>query len=160
MRIGQSTDVHPLAAGRALVLGGVHIPCDKGTLGHSDGDALTHAVTEAIIGAMALGDIGSWFPDNDPRYEGISSLLLLKKIGQVMREHEYEISNIDALILIEKPKMRPYIEQMRKNLADTLGIDIQQVNVKATTYEKMGPIGQGQAVEAQAVVLLKEKGEF
>ncbi len=156
MKIGQSTDIHRLVEGRRLVIGGVEIPFEKGGLGHSDADALTHAITEAIIGAMALGDIGKFFPDNDPATEGINSQILLKKVADMMYENGYEIGNIDSLIIIEKPKMRPFIDAMRKTLSGTIGCPMECVNVKATCAEGMGPIGEGKAYLAQAVVLLNE----
>ena len=156
MRIGQSTDIHPLVPGRKLVLGGVEIPFEKGTLGHSDGDALLHAITESIIGAMGLGDIGKHFPDTDPATEGISSVILLEKTAALMRKNGYRVGNIDSLILIERPKMRPYIDAMRENIAKALDCDLSRINVKATRGEKMGPVGHGECVVAQAVCLLEE----
>jgi len=157
MRIGQSNDIHRLVEGRELVLGGVRIPFEKGTLGHSDGDALTHSIIEAVIGALGLGDIGKFFPDNDPQYEGINSLILLDKIYEVMDEKGYQIGNVDSLIMIEKPKMKDYISEMRNNIAEHLHCSADRVNVKATTYEGLGPVGQQEAVLGCAVVLLEEK---
>lgn len=159
MRIGQSRDIHRLAEGRKLVLGGVEIPYEKGLLGHSDADALLHAVIEAVIGAMGLRDIGTHFPDNDPSYEGISSLILLDKTYEMMKEKGYRIGNLDALIMIEKPKMAPHIAKMRENIASALHTDIANVNVKATRGEGLGFVGRGEGVEAECVVLLKEDGE-
>ncbi|MBR0385523.1 MAG: 2-C-methyl-D-erythritol 2,4-cyclodiphosphate synthase [Erysipelotrichaceae bacterium] len=156
MRIGQSTDIHPLTEGRDLIIGGVHIPWEKGLNGHSDADVLLHAIIEALIGAMGLGDIGTHFPDNDGRYKGISSMKLLEKAAEMLKENHYQVVNIDSLILIERPKMKPYIAQMRQNIADTLGLEISQVNVKATTGEKMGFIGHEEGAVAQAVVLIEE----
>ncbi len=156
MRIGQSTDIHPLAVNRDLVIGGVLIPCEFGLDGHSDADVLLHAIIEALIGAMGLGDIGTHFPDTDDAYKGISSLKLLSMTGEMVSDHGYRIINIDSLILIEKPKMKPYIPRMRKNIADILGLDESQVNVKATTGEKLGFIGKGEGAMAQAVVLIEE----
>ena len=157
MRIGQSTDIHRLKEGRRLILGGVEIPFEKGCDGHSDGDALLHAIIEAIFGAMGLNDIGTHFPDNDDAYKDISSLLLLEKCKDIMEENGYRIVNIDSLIILEKPKLREYISKMRETIAAILGIDETQINVKATTSETMGFIGNGEGVMAQAVVLLEEK---
>ena len=155
MRIGQSTDIHRLKEGRKLILGGVEIPHTMGLDGHSDADALTHAVAEAILGALALGDLGHWFPDTDPKWEGADSLKILTEVVRMMKERGYRISNVDSLILIEKPKMAPHIEQMRKNFARVLECDIDQVSVKATRGEKMGFVGRQEGVAAQAVVLLE-----
>ena len=156
MRIGQSTDIHQLVAGRKLILGGVEIPSEKGLLGHSDADALTHAVAEAILGALALGDLGHWFPDTDPKWEGADSQIILREVVRMMKEKGYRIGNVDSLILIEKPKMAPHIEAMRANFARALECDLSQVSVKATRGEKMGFVGRQEGVLAQAVVLLEE----
>mgnify|MGYP003284306265 FL=1 len=156
MRIGQSTDIHRFAENRKLVLGGVEIPYEKGLLGHSDADALTHAVAEAILGALALGDLGHHFPDTDPKWEGVNSLIILKEVGKMMRDLGYRIGNIDSLILIEKPKMAPHIEEMRHNFAEVLDCDISRVSVKATRGEGLGFVGRREGVLAQAVVLLVE----
>lgn len=156
MRIGQSTDIHRFAENRKLVLGGVEIPYEKGLLGHSDADALTHAVAEAILGALALGDLGHHFPDTDPKWEGVNSLIILKEVGKMMRDLGYRIGNIDSLILIEKPKMAPHIEKMRQNFAEALDCDISRVSVKATRGEGLGFVGRQEGVLAQAVVLLVE----
>ena len=156
MRIGQSTDIHRFAENRKLVLGGVEIPNEKGLLGHSDADALTHAVAEAILGALALGDLGHHFPDTDPKWEGVNSLIILKEVGKMMRALGYRIGNIDSLILIEKPKMAPHIEEMRHNFAEALDCDISRVSVKATRGEELGFVGRQEGVLAQAVVLLVE----
>ncbi len=156
MRIGQSTDIHRFAENRKLVLGGVEIPYEKGLLGHSDADALTHAVAEAILGALALGDLGHHFPDTDPKWEGVNSLIILKEVGKMMRDLGYRIGNIDSLILIEKPKMAPHIEEMRHNFAEALDCDISRVSVKATRGEGLGFVGRQEGVLAQAVVLLVE----
>ncbi|MBQ1469127.1 MAG: 2-C-methyl-D-erythritol 2,4-cyclodiphosphate synthase [Solobacterium sp.] len=155
MRIGQSTDIHRLKEGRKLILGGVEIPHTMGLDGHSDADALTHAVAEAILGALALGDLGHWFPDTDPKWEGADSLKILAEVVRMMKERGYRIGNVDSLILIEKPKMAPHIEQMRTNFARVLECDIDQVSVKATRGEKMGFVGRQEGVTAQAVVLLE-----
>lgn len=157
MRIGQSQDVHKLVEGRDLILGGVKIPYEKGLLGHSDADVLLHAIIEAIIGAMGLKDIGTHFSDKDPKYEGISSLLLLDETYKMMEQEGYKLVNADSLIIIEKPKMAPYIDEMRKNIAAHLHTDIKNINVKATCNEKMGYVGRGEGAIAQAVVLIDNK---
>ncbi len=156
MRIGQSTDIHRFADDRKLILGGVEIPYEKGLLGHSDADALTHAVAEAILGALALGDLGHHFPDTDPKWEGVNSIIILKEVGKMMKDKGYKIGNVDSLILIEKPKMAPHIEQMRQNFADALECDIDKISVKATRGEGLGFVGRKEGVLAQAVVLLEE----
>lgn len=156
MRIGQSTDIHRFADDRKLILGGVEIPYEKGLLGHSDADALTHAVAEAILGALALGDLGHHFPDTDPKWEGVNSIIILKEVGKMMKDKGYKIGNVDSLILIEKPKMAPHIEQMRQNFADVLECDIDKISVKATRGEGLGFVGRQEGVLAQAVVLLEE----
>lgn len=157
MRIGQSTDIHKLVEGRKLILGGVEIPSEKGLLGHSDADALTHAVAEAILGALALGDLGHHFPDTDPQWEGVNSQIILEACWKLMDEAGYRIGNVDSLVLIERPKMAPHIEQMRANFAKALHCDMTQISVKATRGEGMGFVGHGEGVLAQAVVLLEEK---
>ncbi len=157
MRIGQSSDIHQMVEGRKLILGGVEIPYEKGLLGHSDADALTHAVAESILGALALGDLGKWFPDTDPKWKGVNSQVILKEVARMMDERGYRIGNLDSLVLIEKPKMAPHIEQMRKNIATALNCEIDQISVKATRGEKLGYVGRGEGVLAQAVVLLEEK---
>ena len=157
MRIGQSSDIHRLVEGRKLILGGVEIESDLGLLGHSDADALCHAVAEAILGALALGDLGRWFPDTDPAWEGVSSLVILKECGRMMREKGYEIGNADSLIMIEKPKMAPHIEKMRANIAEALECGIDRISVKATRGEGLGYVGRREGVLAQAVVLLEKK---
>ena len=157
MRIGQSTDIHQLAEGRKLVLGGVEIPHTKGLVGHSDADALTHAVAEAILGALALGDLGKWLPDTDEKWKGVNSQIILKEVARMMDEKGYRIGNVDSLIMIEKPKMAPHIEKMRQNFADALHCSIDQVSVKATRGEKMGFVGREEGVQAFAIVLLEEK---
>ncbi len=156
MRIGQSRDIHRLVEGRKLILGGVEIPFEKGEEAHSDGDALLHAVCEAIIGAMGLRDIGTHFPDTDPKYKGISSLVLLSHVYDLMVKEGYRIGNLDSLIMIERPKMAPHIEQMRQNIAEVLHTDPSRINVKATRGEKLGFVGRGEGVEAECVVLLEE----
>ena len=150
-------DVHKFTEGRDLILGGVKIPYEKGLLGHSDADALTHAVAEAILGALALGDLGKWFPDTDEKWKGVNSQIILKEVARMMDEKGYRIGNVDSLIMIEKPKMAPHIEKMRQNFADALHCSIDQVSVKATRGEKMGFVGREEGVQAFAVVLLEEK---
>ena len=157
MRIGQSKDVHRLVEGRDLIIGGVKIPYEKGLLGHSDADVLLHAIIESLIGAMGLRDIGTHFSDKDPQYKGISSLVLLDRTYEMLEENGYEIVNIDSLILIEKPKMAPYIDEMRNNIAAHLHCDVSRINVKATCAEGMGFIGNGEGAMAEAVCLIEEK---
>lgn len=154
MRIGQSQDTHKLVEGRDLFIGGVKIPYEKGLLGHSDADVLLHAIIESIIGAMGLRDIGTHFSDKDPKYESISSLKLLEATYEMMCKEGYKIVNVDSLIIIERPKMAPYIDEMRKNIAEALHTDIKNINVKATCSEKMGFIGRGEGAVAQAVCLI------
>ena len=157
MRIGQSKDIHKLVEGRDLIIGGVKIPYEKGLLGHSDADVLLHAIIESLIGAMGLKDIGTHFPDTDPRYKGISSLLLLDETYKMLEENGYEIVNIDSLINIEKPKMAPHIDQMRRNIAAHLHCDESRINVKATRGEGLGFVGRGEGAIAYAVCLIDEK---
>lgn len=156
MRIGTGYDVHRLEEGRKLILGGVRIPYEKGLLGHSDADVLLHAVSDALFGAAALGDIGKHFPDTDPQYEGISSIRLLEHVGKLLEESGYIIENIDATIIAQRPKMRPYIDQMRENMAKALGIEPDQVNVKATTEEGLGFTGSGEGISSQAVCAVEK----
>lgn len=155
MRIGMGYDVHRLTEHRDLILGGVKIPYEKGLLGHSDADVLLHAIMDALLGAAALGDIGTHFPDTDPAYRGISSLELLRHVGKLLEEHFYIIGNIDATVIAQAPKLLPYREQMRKNIADALHISVEQVNVKATTEEGLGFTGIGEGISSQAVALLE-----
>ena len=157
IRIGQSSDIHKLVKNRKLIIGGVAIPHYYGLLGHSDADVLCHAIGEAIIGAMGIGDLGQYFPDNDPQYLDMSSLILLGKIKEMMIKNEYQIVNIDSLIMIEKPKMLNYIPSMRENIANILAIKPSQVNIKATTGEGLSFIGKEEGVMAQAVVLIENK---
>lgn len=159
MRIGQGYDVHRLTEGRRLILGGVEIPCEKGLLGHSDADVLTHAVMDALLGAAALGDIGKLFPDTDERYRGADSLLLLEEVGRVLKTHGYAVGNIDATVIAQAPKLAPYRERMRENIAARLGIGVERVSVKATTEERLGFTGDGSGMAAQAVALLVEMDE-
>lgn len=157
MRIGSGYDVHKLAEGRDCIIGGVKIPYEKGLLGHSDADVLLHAIADALLGAAALGDIGRHFPDNDPQYQGADSRKLLSHVWDLILEEGYCIMNVDATIIAQKPKMSPYIEQMRQNIAETLRISLGQVNVKATTEEGLGFTGAGLGIAASAVCLLEER---
>ena len=154
MRIGMGYDVHKLVENRDLILGGVKIPYDLGLLGHSDADVLLHAIMDALLGASALGDIGKHFPDTDENYKGISSIELLKDVGNLLAKHNYKIGNIDSTIIAQKPKMAPHIPTMRKNIADSLNIDIDQINIKATTEEGLGFTGEGLGISSQAICLL------
>lgn len=154
MRVGMGYDVHRLTEGRSLIMGGVTIPYEKGLLGHSDADVLLHAISDALLGAAALGDIGKHFPDTDPAYKGISSLLLLERVGQLIEEKGFLIENIDATIIAQAPKMRPYIDTMRENIAKALGITVEQINVKATTEEGLGFTGSGEGISSQAICML------
>ena len=154
MRIGMGYDVHRLVENRDLIIGGVRIPYEKGLLGHSDADVLLHAVMDALLGAAALGDIGKHFPDTDPKYKGADSMMLLKEVGNLLAESHFVIDNIDATIIAQAPKMRPYIDTMRQNIADALEIDISQVNVKATTEEGLGFTGAGEGISYQAICML------
>ncbi len=154
MRIGHGYDVHRLVEDRKLILGGVEIPYEKGLLGHSDADVLAHAISDALLGAAALGDIGTHFPDTDPAFAGADSLKLLTEVCRQIEAKGYKIGNIDATILAQRPKLRPYIDTMRANLADACGIAIDQINVKATTEEKLGFTGSGEGMAAHAVCLL------
>lgn len=156
MRVGMGYDVHRLTAGRKLILGGVEIPYGKGLLGHSDADVLVHAVMDALLGAAALGDIGKHFPDTDPEYEGVSSIRLLEHVGRLLDEKGYVIENIDATVVAQRPKMRPYIEQMRENIATALRIETDQVNLKATTEEGLGFTGTGEGISSQAVCAVEK----
>ena len=154
MRIGEGWDIHQLVEGRKLVLGGVEIPYSKGLLGHSDADALLHAITDALLGAAALGDIGKHFPDTDPQFKGADSALLLAKVAFDVRALGYRIVNLDSTIIAQAPKLAPHIQPMRERIAFVLDLEVGCVNVKAKTAEKMGPVGEGLAIEARAVVLL------
>ena len=160
MRIGMGYDVHKLVEGRPMIIGGVEIPYELGLLGHSDADVLLHAIMDALLGAAALGDIGKHFPDSDPTYKGISSILLLEKVGDLLEENMFLIENIDATIIAQAPKMRPYIDTMRKNIAEALKIDISQVNVKATTEEGLGFTGEGKGISSQAICMLTSPREL
>lgn len=156
MRVGLGYDVHKLVEDRKLILGGVTIPYEKGLLGHSDADVLVHAIMDALLGATALGDIGKHFPDTDPAYKGICSIELLKHVGNLLEENLYVIENIDATIIAQRPKMAPHIETMRQNIATALGIEVDQVNVKATTEEGLGFTGSGEGISSQAICLVEK----
>ena len=156
MRIGHGYDVHKLVEGRDLILGGVKIDYEKGLLGHSDADVLLHAVSDALLGAAGLGDIGKHFPDTDPKYKGADSLVLLQVVAQRVKEAGYRVSNIDVTMIAQKPKLRPHIEQMERNIAGAVGIDAGRVNVKATTEEHLGFTGEELGMACHAVCLLEE----
>ena len=156
MRIGHGYDVHRLVEGRRLVLGGVEIPWEKGLLGHSDADVLTHALMDALLGAAALGDIGHLFPDNDPAYEGADSIRLLRHVCAVLRENGWRVGNVDCTVIAQRPKLAPHIADMRQILADAMGVEISRVSVKATTEEKLGFTGEGLGIAAHAVALIEE----
>ena len=160
MRIGQGYDVQRLVEGRKLIIGGVDIPYEKGLLGHSDADVLLHAVMDALLGAAALGDIGQHFPDSDERYKGISSIALLKKVGKILQENGYMIENIDSTVIAQRPKLLPYRPQMAENIAAALGIEKEQVSVKATTEEGLGFTGTGEGISAQAIALLSSVADY
>lgn len=157
MRIGMGYDVHKLVEDRDLILGGVKIPYSLGLLGHSDADVLLHAIMDSLLGAAALGDIGKHFPDSDHRYKGISSIELLKHVGSLLKENNWLIENIDSTIIAQKPKMAPHIENMRKNISEALNINIDQINVKATTEEGLGFTGEGKGISSQSICLLTKK---
>ena len=157
MRIGMGYDVHKLVEDRDLILGGVKIPYSLGLLGHSDADVLIHAIMDSLLGAAALGDIGKHFPDSDHRYKGISSIELLKHVGSLLKENNWLIENIDSTIIAQKPKMAPHIENMRKNISEALNINIDQINVKATTEEGLGFTGEGKGISSQSICLLTKK---
>lgn len=156
MRIGHGYDVHRLTENRKLILGGVEIPYEKGLLGHSDADVLLHAIADALLGAAAMGDIGKLFPDNDPAYSGADSLLLLRDVCERIKQKGFRTGNIDATVIAQAPKLRPYIDTMRKNIAYACDTDIDRVNVKATTEEKLGFTGSGEGISAHAVCILEE----
>ena len=157
MRIGLGYDVHKLVEGRTLIIGGVNIPHEKGLLGHSDADVLIHAIMDGMLGALALGDIGKHFPDTDEKYKGADSMKLLKCVNDLINEKGYEINNIDSIIIAQSPKMAPHIEQMRKNIAQTLNTHVGNISVKATTEEGLGFTGTKQGISAQSICLLNKK---
>ena len=156
MRIGHGYDVHKLVEGRKCIIGGVDIPCDKGLLGHSDADVLTHAIMDSLLGAAALGDIGKLFPDNSPEYEGADSLMLARRVADKLHEQGYKIVNIDSTVIAQAPKLSPHIDIMREKLAEALGTDKENISVKATTEEKLGFTGQELGIAAHAVCLIEK----
>lgn len=156
-RIGNGYDVHKIVEGRKMILGGVEIPYEKGLLGHSDADVLIHAIMDAMLGALALGDIGHHFPDTDEKYRGISSLKLLGHVSQLIKDKGYSVVNIDAIVVMERPKIKPYVEEMRKNLSSIMGIHVDDISIKATTEEKLGFTGDGTGAKSYAVALLKKE---
>lgn len=156
MRVGIGYDVHKLISGRKLILGGVHIPYEKGLLGHSDADVLIHAIMDSILGACALGDIGKHFPDTKEEYKGIDSLKLLKEVSKLIMEKNYKIVNIDSIIIAQSPKMAPYIETMKENISNILGIHENQINIKATTEEGLGFTGRKEGIAAQSICMIEE----
>ena len=160
MRVGLGYDVHKLVEGRDLIIGGVNIPYEKGLLGHSDADVLLHAISDALLGAAALGDIGKHFPDTDPKYKGADSLKLLEHDGKLLEENLYIIENIDATIIAQRPKMAPHIPQMRENIARVLGVEVDQVNIKATTEEGLGFTGAGEGISSQAICAIEKITNF
>lgn len=160
MRVGTGYDVHRLIEGRKCIIGGVDIPYEKGLLGHSDADVLVHAIMDALLGAAALGDIGKHFPDSDPLYKGISSLELLRHVGELLAVEGYVIENIDSTIIAQAPKMRPHIDKMRANISEALCIDVNQVSVKATTEEGLGFTGSGEGIAAQAICALASAYDY
>ncbi|NCB93566.1 MAG: 2-C-methyl-D-erythritol 2,4-cyclodiphosphate synthase [Clostridia bacterium] len=157
MRVGMGYDVHKLVEGRKLILGGVEIPWELGLLGHSDADVVVHAIMDALLGAAALRDIGRHFPDTDPQYKGISSILLLKKVGELLDEKGYQVVNLDATIIAQKPKLLPYIDTMIENVAEALNLSVDQVNIKATTEEGLGFTGTMQGISSQAICMIESK---
>lgn len=157
MRIGHGYDVHKLVPDRKLILGGVEIPYEKGLLGHSDADVMVHALMDALLGAAALGDIGKLFPDNDDRYLGADSMKLLAEVARVLDENRYKVGNVDCTVIAQRPKLAPFIQQMRENIADVLGVEVNRVSVKATTEEHLGFTGEGLGIAAHAVALIEEK---
>ena len=155
LRVGHGYDVHRLTEGRALILGGVTVPFDRGLLGHSDADVLTHAVMDALLGAAALGDIGKLFPDSDAAYAGADSIALLERVTALLREHGWQVGNVDATVVAQVPKLVPYIPEMRRRLAEAMGLDVDCVSVKATTEERLGFTGSGEGMAAHAVALIE-----
>ena len=158
LRVGHGYDVHRLVEGRALILGGVTVPFDRGLLGHSDADVLTHAVMDALLGAAALGDIGKLFPDSDAAYAGADSIALLERVTTLLREHGWQVGNVDATVVAQTPKLAPYIPEMRRRLAEAMGLDVDCVSVKATTEERLGFTGSGEGMAAHAVALVEKMG--
>jgi 2-C-methyl-D-erythritol 2,4-cyclodiphosphate synthase len=159
MRIGQGFDIHALAPGRKLVVGGVEIPFERGLAGHSDADVLLHAICDALLGAAGLGDIGAHFPDTDPQYRGVDSRVLLRRVAQLIKRNGMVVANIDATIIAEAPKMAPHIPRMRENIAQDLGLATTAVNVKAKTAERLGAVGRGEGIAAEAIALLEPEAK-
>jgi 2-C-methyl-D-erythritol 2,4-cyclodiphosphate synthase len=157
MRAGIGYDVHPLVEGRKLILGGLDIPFIKGLSGHSDADVLTHAIMDALLGACALGDIGAHFPPSDPQYKGISSLILLERVGELLKKKGWKVENVDATVVAEKPRLAPFVDEMRRRLARALQVEIGQVSIKATTSEKLGFAGRGEGISALAVAAVEKQ---
>lgn len=160
IRIGNGYDIHRLVESRPLILGGVEIPHVLGLQGHSDADALTHAIMDAMLGALSLGDIGHYFPPSDPKWAGANSLVLLKQVNELVRSQGWQIGNLDAVIVAERPKLKPHLKAMRDRLAQTLMVENNQISIKATTNEKLGPVGREEGISAYAVVLLSEKSDY
>ncbi|MCH8941281.1 MAG: 2-C-methyl-D-erythritol 2,4-cyclodiphosphate synthase [Bacteroidetes bacterium] len=158
-RIGNGFDVHAFAEGRKLILGGVEIPCEKGLAGHSDADVLLHAITDALLGALALGDLGKHFPDSNEKFKDANSSILLKKAFKLIRTKKYTLSNVDSVLMMEKPKVAPYVFQMRQNIAKVLNVDLDRISVKATTTERLGFTGRSEGIAASAVVLLNKENK-
>lgn len=156
IRIGNGYDIHQLSFDRRLILGGIEIAHDRGLLGHSDADVLTHAIMDAMLGALSLGDIGFYFPPTDPQWKGADSLVLLSKVNQLIRDRGWQIGNIDSVVVAERPKLKPHIQQMRSRLAEILEVQPEQIGIKATTNEKLGPVGREEGIAAYAVVLLQQ----
>jgi len=156
LRIGNGYDVHKLVEGRKMILGGIEIPHHLGLLGHSDADVLVHAIMDALLGALALGDIGKHFPDTDEKYKGISSIELLREVMKLVEKKGYEIVNIDSIVACERPKLKPYIDEMRKNIAEVMGTSVDNISIKATTEEKLGFTGREEGIKSYSVVLLKK----
>ncbi|MDD3122817.1 MAG: 2-C-methyl-D-erythritol 2,4-cyclodiphosphate synthase [Candidatus Izemoplasmatales bacterium] len=157
MKIGFSKDIHPLVEGRPFILGGITIDFDKGPFGHSDGDCLLHAISESILGAMALGDLGKFFPDDHPKYKDYDSALILKEVYDFVKGKGYELSNLDCMVSLEKPKLRPYVDTMRKRIADIIEVDISKISIKATTFEGLGIVGEGKAIICEAICLIENE---
>jgi len=154
IRIGNGYDIHQLAAGRPLILGGIEIPHSLGLLGHSDADVLIHAVMDALLGALGMGDIGHYFPPNDPKWKGADSTILMKQVGEIISSQGWKVGNIDSTVVAEQPKLKPHLKSMRQAIAQTLDIEIEQISIKATTNEQLGPVGREEGICAYAVVLL------
>ena len=160
IKIGFSKDIHPLAEGRPFILGGIKIDHYKGPVGHSDADCLLHAIAESILGAMALGDLGKFFPDTDPKYKNYDSSLILKEVFEYIESKNYVVKNLDCMVSLEKPKLRPYVDDMRKHIAEILKMDVKNVSVKATTFEGLGIVGEEKAIICEAVVLIESEEIF